>query len=106
MSWRSYIFAILAVVGLARRFEEELYRFEFPERPGALMNFLTQLPHDWNISLFHYRNHGAAYGRVLVGMQVPSSDQTHVQSTWMRLATVIGGRVITQPIDSSWRKEL
>ena len=49
-----------------------------PERPGALMNFLTQLPHDWNISLFHYRNHGAAYGRVLVGMQVPNGDRTHV----------------------------
>ncbi|WP_252107743.1 MULTISPECIES: threonine ammonia-lyase, biosynthetic [unclassified Halomonas] len=62
----------------SERFEEELYRFEFPERPGALMNFLTQLPHDWNISLFHYRNHGAAYGRVLVGMQVPADDRTHV----------------------------
>jgi len=42
------------------------------------MNFLTQLPHDWNISLFHYRNHGAAYGRVLVGMQVPNEDRSHV----------------------------
>ncbi|BBI58742.1 hypothetical protein HSBAA_00480 [Vreelandella sulfidaeris] len=62
----------------SERFEEEVYRFEFPERPGALMNFLTQLPHDWNISLFHYRNHGAAYGRVLVGMQVPNGDRTHV----------------------------
>ncbi|MBT2771770.1 threonine ammonia-lyase, biosynthetic [Halomonas sp. ISL-60] len=62
----------------SERFEEEVYRFEFPERPGALMNFLTQLPHDWNISLFHYRNHGAAYGRVLVGMQVPNGDRIHV----------------------------
>ncbi len=53
---------------------ERLYRFEFPERPGALMNFLNQLPEGWNISLFHYRNHGAAYGRVLIGMQVPASD--------------------------------
>jgi threonine dehydratase len=50
---------------------ELLYRFEFPERPGALMNFLTQMSTGWNISLFHYRNHGADYGRVLVGMQVP-----------------------------------
>lgn len=58
---------------------EELYRFEFPERPGALMNFLTKLPHNWNISLFHYRNHGAAYGRVLVGMQVPNGDSDHVE---------------------------
>ncbi len=53
---------------------ELLYRFEFPEKPGALMNFLTQMSAGWNISLFHYRNHGADYGRVLVGMQVPSGD--------------------------------
>ena len=53
---------------------ELLYRFEFPERPGALMNFLTQMSAGWNISLFHYRNHGADYGRVLVGMQVPPDE--------------------------------
>ncbi|MGE5492018.1 MAG: threonine ammonia-lyase, biosynthetic [Actinomycetota bacterium] len=53
---------------------EILYRFEFPERPGALMNFLNQMSTGWNISLFHYRNHGADYGRVLVGMQVPPED--------------------------------
>ncbi len=53
---------------------ELLYRFEFPERPGALMNFLNQMSSGWNISLFHYRNHGADYGRVLVGMQVPAAD--------------------------------
>ena len=53
---------------------ELVYRFEFPERPGALMNFLTQMSAGWNISLFHYRNHGADYGRVLVGMQVPPDD--------------------------------
>ena len=50
---------------------ELLYRFEFPERRGALMKFLENMRSDWNISLFHYRNHGADYGRVLVGMQVP-----------------------------------
>jgi len=54
---------------------EILYRFEFPERPGALMKFLTSMSRGWNISLFHYRNHGADYGRVLVGMQVPPSDK-------------------------------
>ena len=54
--------------------EELLYRFEFPERPGALMRFLSSMRSDWNISLFHYRNHGADYGRVLVGMQVPSGE--------------------------------
>ncbi len=50
---------------------ERLIRFEFPERPGALLRFLTRIGKRWNISLFHYRNHGAAYGRVLVGIQVP-----------------------------------
>jgi threonine dehydratase len=50
---------------------ELLYRFEFPERPGALMKFLSSMRSDWNISLFHYRNQGADYARVLVGMQVP-----------------------------------
>ena len=54
--------------------DELLYRFEFPERPGALMKFLNSMSHGWNISLFHYRNHGAAYGRVLVGLQVPPRD--------------------------------
>jgi len=54
---------------------EVVYRFEFPERPGALMNFLRKLGSKWNISMFHYRNHGAAYGRVLVGMQVPEADR-------------------------------
>ena len=53
---------------------ELLYRFEFPERPGALMNFLDKMSSGWNISLFHYRNHGADTGRVLVGMQVPPRE--------------------------------
>ena len=54
---------------------EILYRFEFPERPGALMNFLNKMGGGWNISLFHYRSHGADFGRVLVGMQVPAKDK-------------------------------
>jgi threonine dehydratase len=53
---------------------ELLYRFEFPERQGALMKFLRAMNPTWNISLFHYRNHGADYGRVLVGMQVPRRE--------------------------------
>ena len=52
---------------------ERLLRVEFPERPGALLHFLNQVGDRWNISLFHYRNHGAAYGRVLVGIQVPEA---------------------------------
>ncbi len=53
---------------------ELLYRFEFPERPGALMKFLSNMRSDWNVSLFHYRNHGADYGHALVGMQVPANE--------------------------------
>jgi len=56
--------------------DELLYRFDFPERPGALMRFLEALDPAWNISLFHYRNHGADYGRILVGVQVPPADRT------------------------------
>ncbi|MBA3477258.1 MAG: threonine ammonia-lyase, biosynthetic, partial [Lautropia sp.] len=55
--------------------DEAIYRFEFPERPGALMKFLASMSHNWNISLFHYRNHGDDQGRVLVGMQVPASER-------------------------------
>jgi len=53
---------------------EHLYRFEFPERPGALLRFLAGMGQNWNISLFHYRNHGAAFGRVLAGIQVPEQE--------------------------------
>ena len=59
---------------------EVLYRFEFPERPGALLRFLNKIGEAWNISLFHYRNHGSAYGRVLVGIQVPEEDSAKFDS--------------------------
>nr|WP_067290964.1 threonine ammonia-lyase, biosynthetic [Marinobacterium profundum] len=59
---------------------EVVFRFEFPERPGALMKFLSKLGGRWNISMFHYRNHGAAYGRVLVGMQVPAEEHEQVKA--------------------------
>jgi threonine dehydratase len=59
---------------------EVIYRFEFPERPGALLNFLNHMGERWNISLFHYRNHGAAFGRVLCGMQVTESDAKQFQA--------------------------
>ena len=62
------------VGGRASPADERLFRFEFPERPGALLGFLTHLGGRWNISLFHYRNHGSAYGRVLMGIQVPDRD--------------------------------
>ncbi|MCE9603460.1 MAG: threonine ammonia-lyase, biosynthetic [Planctomycetia bacterium] len=59
--------------------DERLYRFDFPERPGALMRFLSSMPPDWNISLFHYRNQGADFGRVLVGIQVPAARSNAFQ---------------------------
>jgi threonine dehydratase len=65
--------------------DELLYRFEFPERPGALMKFLENLRSDWNISLFHYRNHGADYGRVLVGIQVPKSEMREFRAFLRKL---------------------
>ena len=58
---------------------ERLYRFEFPERSGALLHFLTEMGERWNISLFHYRNHGAAYGRVLMGIQVRDAEREEFQ---------------------------
>jgi threonine dehydratase len=58
----------------ARAGHELLYRFEFPERPGALMRFLSAMSPNWNISLFHYRNEGADFGRILVGIQVPATE--------------------------------
>ena len=64
-----------------RDLQEVLYRFEFPDRPGALMRFLTLMGRKpWNISVFHYRNHGAAYGQVLMGLQVPPGERGEFQS--------------------------
>lgn len=70
----------------ARLQDETLYRFEFPERPGALLDFLTRIGKQWNISLFHYRNHGAAYGRVLVGLQIPAAERKKLVSYLDNLA--------------------
>jgi threonine dehydratase len=59
---------------------ERLFRFEFPERPGALLDFLKAVGTDWNISLFHYRNHGSDYGRVLAGIDVPESEADELEA--------------------------
>ncbi len=64
---------------------EVLYRFEFPERPGALMRFLNSLSPEWNISLFHYRNHGSDYGHILVGIQVPPQDMPQFREFLVKL---------------------
>jgi len=74
------------VGGHAALQDEVLYRFEFPERPGALLDFLTQIGTHWNISLFHYRNHGAAFGRVLVGLQVPETERRQLGQYLDKLA--------------------
>jgi threonine dehydratase len=74
------------VGGHAPQAEHEcVYRFEFPEKPGALMNFLDTMGHDWNISLFHYRNHGADFGRVLVGIQVPPAEKAAFEAFLTKL---------------------
>jgi threonine dehydratase len=88
------------VGGHASEAEHEiLFRFEFPERPGALMQFLNSMSRGWNISLFHYRNHGADYGRVLVGMQVPPSDHAEFQ----RFLDRVGYRYIDESGNPAYR---
>ena len=67
------------VGGRSRVDDERLYRFQFPERSGALLNFLRGMKSGWNISLFHYRNYGSEYGRVLLGIQVPGEDDERFQ---------------------------
>ena len=64
---------------------ERLFRFEFPERPGALLDFLNAIGTDWNISLFHYRNHGSDYGRVLAGIDVPAEETEELESHLAKL---------------------
>ena len=65
--------------------DEMVFRVEFPERPGSLLQFLNALGKDYSISLFHYRNHGAAYGRILVGMQVPQGKRTALRKALDKL---------------------
>ena len=67
--------------------DERLCRFEFPERPGALLRFLETMGRNWNISLFHYRNHGTDYGRVLVGLQIPAGDEAEYGAFLERLGS-------------------
>lgn len=66
--------------------DEVVYSFEFPDRPGALMNFLNKLGERWNISMFHYRNHGSAYGQVLAGLQVPENERADLEDALLQLA--------------------
>jgi threonine dehydratase len=79
--------------------DERLFRFEFPERPGALLTFLSKMRSDWNISLFHYRNHGADYGRVLAGIQVPRRDD----AKFRRFLTDLGYRHWDESANPAYR---
>jgi threonine dehydratase len=79
--------------------EEMLIRFEFPERPGALLSFLSGLGKRWNISLFHYRNHGAAYGRVLMGIQVAPEERP----AFLRLLDGLGYRYWEETDNPAYR---
>jgi len=65
--------------------DERVYRVEFPERPGALLRFLSGLGQHWNISMFHYRNHGAAYGRIFIGIQVRKSERRQLERVLDRI---------------------
>jgi threonine dehydratase len=78
---------------------ELLYRFEFPERPGALMRFLTSLHPNWNISIFHYRNHGADVGRIVVGVQVP--DDEH--GAWQSFLDGLGYRYVDESSNPAYQ---
>jgi threonine dehydratase len=78
---------------------ERLYSFEFPERPGALLQFLESLDEAWNISLFHYRNHGSAHGRVLAGIQVPDADLARFRASLDKL----GYRYVNQSNNPAYR---
>jgi threonine dehydratase len=78
--------------------DELLYRFEFPERPGALMRFLSSMSPEWNISLFHYRNQGADYGRILVGLQVP-----HGKAPLKRFLAALGYRYWDESANPAYR---
>ncbi len=74
-NWPSSISAIWWAAASPLAHDELLFRFEFPERPGALMKFLSSMSPNWNISLFHYRNQGADASNILVGIQVPKNEK-------------------------------
>ena len=78
---------------------ERLFRFWFPERPGALTRFLADMGADWNISLFHYRNQGGEFGRVLIGLEIPSGEEQKLQSFLAKL----GYRFTEQTDDPAYR---
>jgi threonine dehydratase len=89
----------LPTAALAPGVRELLYRFEFPERPGALMRFLTSLHPNWNISIFHYRNHGADVGRIVVGVQVPPQEM----NDWQAFLQGLGYQYVDETDNPAYR---
>ncbi|MBP8120108.1 MAG: threonine ammonia-lyase, biosynthetic [Burkholderiales bacterium] len=79
--------------------DERIYRFEFPERPGALMTFLSSMSPNWNISLFHYRNHGADSGRILVGLQVPANER----ASFAKFLKTLGFEYVDETDNAAYR---
>ncbi len=82
-----------------KKLRERVFRFEFPERPGALMRFLEAMDHGWNITLFHYRNHGSDSGRVFVGMQIP----THQSKKWDQFVANLGYPCVEETHNLAYR---
>ena len=84
---------------------ERVFRFEFPERPGALLKFLSGVGDRWNISMFHYRNHGAAYGRILIGLQVPKGERRELLKTLDEINFRYWDETDNRPISCIWAGE-
>jgi threonine dehydratase len=82
-----------------RELQESVYSLQFPERPGALLKFLTSLGNQWNISLFHYRNHGAAFGKVLIGLQIGD----HEKQAFEHCLQVLGLQFRIETADPAYR---
>ena len=91
--------AVYAALHWALAQDERLMRFTFPERPGALLKFLSLMQPTWNISLFHYRNQGADYGRILVGMQVPAEDA----ATFDAFLATLGYPYVEETLNPAYR---
>jgi threonine dehydratase len=79
--------------------QERLFRFWFPERPGALTQFLADMGADWNISLFHYRNQGGQFGRVLIGLEIPAGDERKLQ----KFLADLGYRFVEETDDPAYQ---
>ena len=99
MNWPKPIYATWLVAVHSEANRERLFRFRFPERPGALSRFLAAMRVDWNISLFHYRSQGGDFGRVLIGLEIPQSDSEHLNDFLNKL----GYHFIEETLDPAYK---